>query len=96
MTIGERLATHGLALPAGCTLVSLAERPELRMPLGDLNVSVWPEWMLYDQVANALRDHLFDDFAAYQPCLFQRATGGNHAVLLARGGIRMPAQHSAA
>ena len=70
MTIGERLATHGLALPPGCELVSLADRPELRLPVGDLNVSVWPEWMLYDEVANALWGHLFDDFAAFQLCLF--------------------------
>ena len=70
MTTGERLAAHGLVLPAGHSLVSIEERPELRRPLGELNVSVWPEFMLNDPVANANWDRLFSDFAAFQLCLF--------------------------
>jgi GNAT superfamily N-acetyltransferase len=73
LSLGERLAAHGLRLPAGHTLVSVEERPELRGPLGDLNVSVWPEFMLHDPVAGALWDRLFSDFAAFQGCLFDAA-----------------------
>jgi GNAT superfamily N-acetyltransferase len=62
----ERLAAHGLTLPAGHTLVSLAERPELRDPLGAFNVAVWPEFMLHDDVPDRLWHHLGDDFPAHQ------------------------------
>lgn len=72
MTLGERLAAHGLDLPPGHRLVSLADRPDLRRPLGEFNVAVWPEFMLHDEVANTLWDHLFDDFAAYQCVLLDR------------------------
>jgi hypothetical protein len=69
-TLGERLSGHGLELPAGHRLLSIAERPDLRAPLGAFNVEVWPEFMLHDEVANGLWDHLFDDFAAFQCALF--------------------------
>ena len=69
MTVGERLAAHGLALPAGHAIVGMTERPDLRDEFGDFNVAVWPEFMLHDPVANTLWDHLFDDFAAFQLCL---------------------------
>jgi hypothetical protein len=42
----------GIDLPPGTRLVSLAEHPELRGPLGDHNVRVWPEFMLHSAVAN--------------------------------------------
>lgn len=70
MTTGERLAAHGLALPPGHTLVSLEERPELRRDMGELNASVWPEFMLHDGVVEALWHHLFETFAGTQSCLF--------------------------
>jgi GNAT superfamily N-acetyltransferase len=70
MTAGERLAAFGLALPPGHALVSLAERPELSGPMGALNTSVWPEFMLHDGVVGALWHHLFEDFIASQCCLF--------------------------
>ncbi len=70
MTLGERLAEHGLELRPGHRLVSMADRPDLRGPLGDLNVSVWPEFMLHDPVADELWDSLFTAFAPYQACLF--------------------------
>ena len=73
MTAGERLAAHGLALPPGHALVSLAERPDLRQPHGDLNASVWPEFMLNDPVSNELWDHLAADFATFQMCLLDPA-----------------------
>ncbi len=66
MTAGERLAGHGLALPSAHALVSVAERPDLRAPLGILSASVWPEFMLNDPVSNRLWDHLYTDFAEFQ------------------------------
>ena len=66
MTAGERLAAFGLALPAGYTLHDVAERPDLARPVSDVNVSVWPEFMLNFPVANDNWDHLWDDFAAFQ------------------------------
>ena len=89
MTLGERLAPHGLVLPAGHTLVAIADRPELRAELGDFNVAVWPEFMLHDAVANTLWDHLYEDFAAFQLCLLGadgRIVAGLNAAPLAWDG----------
>ena len=56
----------GLDLPEGTRLVSLGERPDLRGPLGDHNVSVWPEFMLHSAVANRNWDQLFEVWPDYQ------------------------------
>lgn len=69
-TTGERLASFGLALPHGHTLLSLAERPDLRRPMGQLNGGAWPEFMLQDATVDRLWHHLFDTFAPWQACLF--------------------------
>ena len=73
MTLGERLAAHGLALPPGHVLVSLEERPELRHPVGELNAAAWPEFMLHDPVVDANWHHLYEDFGPTQACLFDPA-----------------------
>jgi hypothetical protein len=69
MTAGERPAAHGLALPPGHSLVSLAERPDLREPLGELTSGAWPELMLHDAIVNEHWGRLFADFPGYQMCL---------------------------
>ena len=69
MTTGERLAPFGLRVPALHRLVSIAERPSLWYPMGGVNVSAWPEFMLHDAVVDANWHHLLDDFASYQQCL---------------------------
>lgn len=56
----------GAQLPRGTRLVSLAEQPDLRGPLGDHNVSVWPEFMLHSAVANRNWDLLFEIWPDYQ------------------------------
>ncbi len=56
-------------LPAGHRLVSLAEDPELRGPMGRHNTAVWPEFMFHDPVANKNWDRLFSDWAEFQVCL---------------------------
>lgn len=66
MTTGERLAAFGLALPAGHTLVSLEDRPDLEDEHDRLNGSVWPEFMLQDQTVWAYWDRLFSDFPRLQ------------------------------
>jgi GNAT superfamily N-acetyltransferase len=51
--------------PAGYTLVSLADRPDLADPAGAFNVSVWPEFMLQDSEADQywhLLDTVFGDY----------------------------------
>jgi hypothetical protein len=63
----------GLALPQGTRLVSLAEQPELREPMGDHNVAVWPAFMLESAVANANWHHLFEAWPAYQLGLLDAA-----------------------
>lgn len=69
MTTPRRSAPTSVNVPAGHDLVTIADRPELRHPLGTLNVSAWPEFMLHDPVANTLWDRLFDDFADLQMTL---------------------------
>ncbi|MEO8272969.1 MAG: GNAT family N-acetyltransferase [Chloroflexota bacterium] len=50
----------GIELPAGHTLVSYEERPDLIRPAGKLNGSVWPEFMLQDETVH-LYWHLLDE-----------------------------------
>ena len=66
MTTGERLAAQGLALPPGCSLVSMDERPDLLRAHHHLNGSAWPEFMLQDAVVGATWDRLFREFARFQ------------------------------
>jgi GNAT superfamily N-acetyltransferase len=73
MTAGERLAAHGLVLPARHTLHDVAERPDLWRPAGDVNASVWPEFMLNFPVANDNWHHLSTEFAEYQLVLLDEA-----------------------
>jgi GNAT superfamily N-acetyltransferase len=67
--VEERLGPYGLTLPPGHSLVSLAERPDLREPLGDFNSSAWPEFMLHDAIVNEHWGRLFADFAPFQMVL---------------------------
>jgi hypothetical protein len=69
MTMGERLAAFGLALPPGHTLLSVAERPDLRAVMGEVAGNAWPEFMLQDAVVDANWHHLFAGFAEFQGCL---------------------------
>lgn len=59
----------GLDLPPGTRLVSIAERPELRGPMGDHNVAAWPAFMLESEVAGRLWDLLFERWASFQMVL---------------------------
>jgi GNAT superfamily N-acetyltransferase len=89
VTTGERLAAHGLTLPPGHTLLSVEERPDLWRPIGDLNVSLWPEFMLNDPVANEYWERLLEDFPAFQLALFDARgdiVAANNAAPLAWDG----------
>lgn len=59
----------GLELPPGTRIVSLAEQPDLRGPMGEHNVAVWPAFMLEDAVADRHWDLLFGPWADFQLCL---------------------------
>ena len=72
MTAGERLAEHGLTLPAGHTLHAVSDRPDLWRPAVGVNVAVWPEFMLNFPVANEHWHHLPTDFAAFQLVLLDQ------------------------
>jgi hypothetical protein len=73
MTAGERLAAHGLVLPEGHAFLTLDERPDLRREASFLGGSVWPEFMLHDEVVDRHWRHLWDAFASTQGCLFDPA-----------------------
>ena len=66
------MADLGIELPPGHRLVSLAEDPSLRRPMGALNVSVWPNFMVEggDAAAADNWDRLFEQWPEYQHCLF--------------------------
>jgi GNAT superfamily N-acetyltransferase len=53
--------------------VSIAERPDLWDPMGDFNMSVWPAFMLEDEVANRLWSRLRTDWGEFQLCLVDAA-----------------------
>ena len=53
-------------LPAGTRLVSLAERPDLVLPVGRHNGAVWAEFLLQDPVADRLWHYLDQELAACQ------------------------------
>lgn len=59
----------GLVLPPGHRLVTVAEDPSLRAPMGEHNVAVWPEFMLHDPVADRLWDRLFTTWPEFQVAL---------------------------
>ena len=73
MNAGERLADFGLALPPGHTLHAISDRPDLWGPVGAVNTSVWPEFMLNFPVANGNWHHLATDFAPFQLVLLDEA-----------------------
>ena len=79
------LRDHGLVVPPAHSILSLADRPELRSAVGDFNAGAWPDFMLEDRVANRLWHHLFEDFAPFQLVLLdavgQIAAAGNSAPL---------------
>ena len=85
MSAGERLASSGLALPPGHTLHAVSDRPDLWGPVGAVNESVWPEFMLNFPVANGNWHHLAEEFAPFQLVLLDEAGevvgGGNSAPL---------------
>ncbi len=60
-------------LPIGTRLVTLAERPDLTVAMGNHNGAVWPRFMLQDPVADRLWHHLDEEFAAYQLLLLDEA-----------------------
>lgn len=56
----------GIELPSGHSLVSYAERPDLVRAAGRFNGSVWPEFMLQDEIVQRYWDLLDSAWPEYQ------------------------------
>jgi hypothetical protein len=83
------LRAHGLTIPDGHTIVSLAERPDLISPSDYFNGSAWPSWMLESEIANGLFGRCFTDWPQYQFVLLDPAgamVATNNAMPLAWDG----------
>src|SRR4029077_7648345 len=72
-TPGLTMGDLGIDLPAGHTLVLLAERPDPIRPCGRFNGSVWPTFMLQDAQADRHWHHFEEDFPAFQLVLLDAA-----------------------
>jgi GNAT superfamily N-acetyltransferase len=80
-----------IPLPAGMRLVSLAEAPDLRIPVARHNGAVWATFLLNDPVADRLWHHLEEEFAAYQVVLLdedERIVAAANAAPIAWDGTR--------
>lgn len=60
-------------VPAGHTLVTIADRPELWRPADDMCGAAWPEFMLHDPVADRNWGRLRDDWPQFQLVLVDAA-----------------------
>ena len=56
----------GVAVPAGHTLVSSAERPDLDPAIRAMNAGIFEPFMLEDEVANRLWDRAYADWPEFQ------------------------------
>lgn len=56
----------GIELPAGHSLVSFVDRPDLVRPAGKFNGSVWPEFMLQDETVQRYWDLLDGAWPEFQ------------------------------
>jgi GNAT superfamily N-acetyltransferase len=81
----------GIALPDGHRLVSLAEDPSLRLPMGDHNVAVWPTFMVEGGDAASATNwyRLFEQWPEFQMCLldpYGRVAAAHNSAPLAWDG----------
>jgi hypothetical protein len=72
-TLQARLEAHGLSVPAGCTITSSAERPDLEAAIDAHNVGIWAPFMLEDEVANRTFPVAYERFPELQLILLDRA-----------------------
>jgi GNAT superfamily N-acetyltransferase len=65
------LRAHGLRVPDGYRLVSLADDPDLRRPMGEFNSTPWASFLLQGGDATIQRHwhRLFEEWPEFQHCL---------------------------
>jgi hypothetical protein len=63
------LVAAGLEIPAGYSIASWDERPDLDPALDELLAATWPAFMLEDEVANAHFGRAYDDWPRFQTLL---------------------------
>lgn len=73
MSTEERLRSEGLTVPAGYTIVSLADRPDLVEASDRFNGAAWARFMLESPVANGLFGRCFSDWPQFQYVLLDEA-----------------------
>jgi GNAT superfamily N-acetyltransferase len=61
-----RLAAAGLEVPAGYSIASYDERPDLDDAIDELIAATWPRFMTEDEVANAHFGRAYSDWPQYQ------------------------------
>ncbi|HET9345572.1 MAG TPA: hypothetical protein VFO05_07715 [Candidatus Limnocylindrales bacterium] len=74
-TTDARLRAAGLALPAGHTIVSYAERPDLDPAIDEHNAGIFQPFMNEDPVANQTFPIAYNDFPEFQLILLDAAGG---------------------
>jgi hypothetical protein len=79
-----RLRAAGLEIPAGYSIVSYDERPDLDSAIDELLAATWPAYMNEDEVANAHFGRAYSDWPSLQTMLLD---GGGRLVAL---GNAMP------
>jgi hypothetical protein len=67
------LAEAGLEIPAGYTIVSVDERPDLDPAIDELIAATWPAFMNEDEVANAHFGRAYADWPQFQALLLNDA-----------------------
>lgn len=72
-TAEDRLRAHGLVVPPGHRLTTLAERPDLDAAVGDHSFGVWEPFMNEGEVANRLFRVAYDAFPGLQLVLLDAA-----------------------
>jgi len=73
VSTASTLAGAGLEVPAGYTLVSYDERPDLDPAIAELMAATWPPFMNEDEVANAHFGRAYSDWPQFQTMLLDDA-----------------------
>ena len=73
MSTASTLAEAGLEIPAGYSVASYDERPDLDRAIDDLVAATWPAFMNEDEVANAHFGRAYADWPQFQTLLLDDA-----------------------
>jgi len=73
VSTASTLAAAGLEIPAGYSIVSYDERPDLDPAIDELMAATWPAFMNEDEVANAYFGRAYARWPAFQTMLLDDA-----------------------